>query len=190
MIYSRGELEEIGFAQIGENVTIHKTVEFFSADGISLGNNVRIDCFSLLSAGDEGIHIGSNVHLAASSFIFGSGGRVILEDFAGFASRVSLYTASDDYSEGFLTNPTVPEKYKKVTRGPVTLRRHVIIGVGSVIMPNVEIGVGASIGALTFVNENVGEFMIGVGNPMRILGKRSESILEREKMYLDEIGNT
>lgn len=188
MTYSRGELERIGFAQLGENVTIHRTVEFFAADRISLGNNVRIDCFSLLSAGEEGIHIGSNIHLAASAFIFGSGGKVILEDFAGFASRVSVYTASDDYSEGYLTNPTVPDKYKKVTTGPVTLRKHAIIGVGSVIMPNVEIGVGASIGALTFVHKSVQDFVIGIGNPMKFVGKRSERILERERMYLNDIG--
>ena len=76
MIYSRDELEQIGFARIGENVTIHKTVELFSPNRISLGDNVRIDCFSLLSAGEEGIHIGNNVHLAASAYIFGSGGKV------------------------------------------------------------------------------------------------------------------
>lgn len=186
MNYTSAELDSIGFGSIGSNVTIHKTVQLFSPERILLGDNIRIDCFSLLSAGEEGIYIGSNVHLAASTFIFGSGAKVVLEDFAGLSSRVSIYTATDDYSEGYLTNPTVPEKYKKVTCGAVTLRRHAIVGAGAVIMPGVEVGLAASIGALSFVYKNVEDFTIVFGTPARVIGKRSDKILEMERRYLEE----
>jgi dTDP-4-amino-4,6-dideoxy-D-glucose acyltransferase len=187
MNYTRDELEQIGFARIGSNVTIHITVELFSPQRIHLGDNVRIDCFSLLSAGEEGIHIGNNVHLAASTFIFGGGGKVVLENFSGLSSRVSIYTATDDYSEGYLTNPTVPDKYKKVKCGPVTLRKHAIVGAGSVIMPGVEVGVAASIGALSFVYKKIDDFSIVLGSPARVIGRRSEKILEMERIYTDEM---
>ena len=184
MNYSREELEKIGFATLGENVLVHKTVQMFSPQSIHIGDDVRIDCFSLLSAGEDGIRIGSNVHLAAGVYIFGAGGSVVIEDFCGFSSRVTLYTASDDYSEGYLTNPTVPEDYKKITRGPVHIKKHAIMGSGSVIMPDTVIGVAAAVGALTFVNKHIGEFLIVSGNPMRIIGKRNRKILEMEEAFL------
>ncbi len=43
---TREEIEKIGFARLGINVTIHKTVEIFSPHNIYLGDNIRIDCFS------------------------------------------------------------------------------------------------------------------------------------------------
>lgn len=188
MNYSLEDLKEIGFGCIGQNVSIHKTVQIYSPARIFIGDNVRIDCFSILSAGNEGILIGNNVHIAASSFIFGGGGKVTLEDFSGLSSRVSIYTATDDYSEGYLTNPTVPEKYKKLSCGSVCLRKHAIVGSGSVIMPGVEVGLAASIGALSFVYKNVEAFAIVFGSPARVIGKRSEKILEMEQLYLEECG--
>jgi galactoside O-acetyltransferase len=177
---------DLRYGAVGVNVNIHPTAVLLGSDKIHLGNDVRIDCFCLLSAGEDGIHIGNNVHLAAGVYIFGSGGKVTIEDFCGLSSRVAVYTASDDYSEGYMTNPTVPEKYKKVRRGPVTLRKHAIVGSGTVIMPGVELGVGASIGALSLVNQPVGDFLIGLGNPLRLVGKRGQRLLELEKEYVAE----
>jgi len=174
------------FGRLGTNVTIHPTAVFFNPENVFLGNNVRIDCFCLLSAGPEGIHVGNNIHLAAGVYIFGGGGKVLLENFCNLSSRVAVYTASDDYSEGYLTNPTVPEKYKKVRRGPVVLRRHALVGSGSVIMPGVELGVGASVGALSFVNKSVGDFQIVSGKPLKVIGTRGQRLLDLEKEYLNE----
>jgi dTDP-4-amino-4,6-dideoxy-D-glucose acyltransferase len=172
--------------RIGTNVSIHPSAILFNPEKLYLGSNVRIDCFCVLSAGEEGIHIGDHVHLAAGAYIFGSGGKVVMEDFSGLSSHVAIYTASDDYSEGYLTNPTVPEKYKKVARGPVVLRKHVIIGSGSVLMPGVELGIGAAVGALSFVYKNVREFQIVTGNPIRVVGTRGQRLLELEKEFLGD----
>src|SRR5258708_7112341 len=104
------------FGSMGVNVTIHPTVVLINPEKVFLGNNVRIDCFCLLSAGDDGIHIGNNVHLAAGSYLFGSGGKVVLEDFCGLSSRLAVSTASVAFAGGDLTHPTIPEKYQKVRR--------------------------------------------------------------------------
>jgi acetyltransferase-like isoleucine patch superfamily enzyme len=170
----------------GANVSIHDTVQFFNPANVFIGDNVRIDCFCVLSAGTEGIHIGNNVHIAAGVYVFGGGGKVEIEDFAGISSRVSLYTASDDYSGGHMTNPTVPDRYRQVRRGGITLRKHAILGAGTVVMPGVELGLGASVGALSFVNKNVKEFLVVSGNPLRLVGTRNRRVLELEKEYLDE----
>lgn len=167
-------------------MNIHPTVVFYRPEKIFLGNDVRIDCFCVLSAGEEGIHIGNNVHLAAGVYIFGGGGKVTIEDFCGLSARVAVYTASDDYSQGYLTNPTVPDRYRKVRKGPVLLCRHAIVGAGSVLMPDIRLGVGASIGALSFVRKSVRDFVIVAGNPSVAIGMRNQRLLELEKEYLSE----
>jgi acetyltransferase-like isoleucine patch superfamily enzyme len=183
--YSPDELRGM-LAAVGDNVNIHRSVLMFSPHLIHVGSNVRIDCFSLLSAGQDGIYIGDHVHIAAGVYLFGAGGRIVLESFCGLSSRVAVYTASDDYTEGYLTNPTVPVKFRKVHRGDVVLRRHAIVGAGSILLPAVTLGLGASVGALTLVNKPVGDFAVVAGFPFKVLGERNKRILEGEKQLLEE----
>jgi acetyltransferase-like isoleucine patch superfamily enzyme len=102
------------------------------------------------------------------------------------SSGVKIYSASDDYLGRSMTNPTVPEKYKKVKIGKVILEKHVIIGSSSVILPNVTIGEGASVGALSLVKDNLEEWSVYAGSPVKKLGKRLKKPLELEKLFLEE----
>ena len=85
-----------------------------------------------------------------------------------------------------MSNPTVPDKYKNVQTGDVVLRRHALVGCNCVVMPGVTIGLGAAIGAFSFVNKNVDEFAVVAGHPTRLVGHRDRHILELEKEFLDE----
>ena len=53
--YTREQLEKIGFKSIGENVLISDKTSIYSPQNISIGNNVRIDDYCVLSAGG-GVH--------------------------------------------------------------------------------------------------------------------------------------
>jgi galactoside O-acetyltransferase len=183
--YSKDELRTM-LGSVGDNVNVHRSVQMFSPHLIHVGSNVRIDCFSILSAGQDGIHIGDHVHLAAGVYLFGSGGRIVLESFCNVSSRVVVYTASDDYTEGYLTNPTVPMKFRKVRQGDVILRRHAIVGTGSVLLPGVTLGLAASVGALTLVHKPVGDFAVVAGIPFKVVGQRHRRILQGEKELLEE----
>ena len=146
---------------------------------------MRIDGFCVITARARVI-IGNNVHLAAGVMIFGKEG-VEVGNFVGLSSRVTIYTASDDYVEGHLTNPTIPERFKKVKRGPVALGEHAIVGCGSIILPGVTLARGVSVGALSLIKKNVAEFSIVGGNPLRVLGQRSGERLARlEAEYLNQ----
>jgi acetyltransferase-like isoleucine patch superfamily enzyme len=176
MNYNTEELRSLGIT-FGENVTVHKSVEFFNPEAIRLGSNVRIDCFCIISAREE-VVLGNNVHLAAGAYISGTEG-VEMGNFSGLSSRVNIFTSSDDYIEGYLTNPTVPSAYTKVKKGKVVLGEHVIVGCGSIIMPGVTLARGVSVGALSFVNRSAPEFSIVAGNPGRTVGKRNSDRLDQ-----------
>jgi dTDP-4-amino-4,6-dideoxy-D-glucose acyltransferase len=172
--YSPEELAGMGI-RFGENVQVHRSVQFFG-ENVILGSNVRIDCQCLISS-KAPVVIGNHVHLAFAVYIIGSAG-VLIDDYCGLASRCSIFTVSDDYSDGHLTNPTIPDKYRNVRSQPVTLEKHAIVGSGSVIMPGVTICRGAAVGALSFVNKRVPPYFIVSGSPLRKIGVRNRERLE------------
>ena len=61
------QLAAMGFASLGSNVLISDKASIYGANRIQIGNNVRIDDFCVLSAGDGGIYIGNYIHIAVSA---------------------------------------------------------------------------------------------------------------------------
>lgn len=184
---TRDEIGRMGFASVGENVLLSDRASFHNCSRIAIGNNVRIDDFAVLSAGDGGIHLGSYVHIAVGSSLIGAG-KITLSDFSGVSSRVSIYSSSDDYSGVALTNPTVPPEFSCVLHAAVTLEKHVIVGSGSVILPGVILEEGVAIGALSMVNKHCSAFGIYHGNPARRIGERKRDLLAMETELLRRLG--
>ena len=180
---SRDSIEKLGFESVGENVQISNLATFYGADRISVGNNVRIDDFCVLSAGVGGISIGQHVHIAVYSSLIGAG-KISLSDFCNISSRVSIYSSSDDYSGVSMTNPTVPHTYTRVTQADVFLGKHVIVGSGSVILPGVVLEEGVAVGALSLVKQKCDAFGIYAGNPAQRVKERKRDLLDLEMQFL------
>jgi dTDP-4-amino-4,6-dideoxy-D-glucose acyltransferase len=176
---SREALESMGFRHLGVDVSISDKASFHGIDRIAVGDQTRIDDFCVLSAGIGGIEIGRHVHIACFSSLIGAG-KIRVEDYANLSARVSVFSSSDDYSGETMTNPTIPPSFKNVSHGPVSIGRHVIIGAGSVVLPNVTVADGCAIGALSLVNRNCAEFTVYAGIPAKRLKPRSKRILELE----------
>lgn len=184
--FSKTELAKLGLKQYGKNVLISRRTSIYSPQTIALGDNVRIDDFCILSGN---IKIGSYVHIAAYCALYGQEEKILMADFVGLSSRVSIYTFSDDYVFGSsLTNPTVPDKFKaRFDKGPVTVEKHVLIGSGTIVLPKTSVGTGAVIGALSLVRGTIDAWTIHRGNPAKPVGKRrSDRILELERQLLED----
>jgi len=185
MFLSKDELQKIGFKSFGENVLISDKCSIYNAKNIEIGSNVRIDDFCVISAGKDGIKIGNNVHIAVYCSMIGEG-EIIMEDFSGLSSKVALYTSSDDYSGESLTNPMVPKEYTNVQSGKVHLKKHVLVGAGSIILPNVTLEEGVAVGALSLVSKSFESFNIIAGNPAKILKPRKQNLKTLEWKYLNQ----
>lgn len=176
--YSDNELKDIGFASVGENVLISRKASIYGASNIKIGNHVRVDDFCILSGK---IEIGDYVHVAAYSALYGGTDGIFISDFANLSSRVSVYSVSDDYSGASMTNPMVPDEYKKVKSAPVYIRKHVIIGATSVILPGVELAEGSSFGCFSMINHNSEPWSINAGIPFKKIKDRRRDIRMLEK---------
>lgn len=180
--YSRDELAKLGLASFGHNVLLSRKTSIYSPESIHLGNDVRIDDFCILSGN---LKIGSYIHIAAYCGLFGSEG-ITMEDFTGLSSRISIYTVSEDYAGNGMTNPMVPERYRRPVKGAVILEKHVIVGAGSVILPKVRIGTGSAVGAFSLVASDCDPWKIYVGVPAKIKrDRKSDVILAQEKDFLE-----
>ena len=182
-VIGRDVLETMGFASLGSDLHISDRAAFYGCAHITLGNNVRIDDFCVLSAGQGGIAIGNHVHLAVYSCLIGKG-RITLSDFCNISSRVSIYSSSDDYSGTTMTNPTVPDRYKNVLHADVSVGKHVVIGSGSVILPGTTLEEGVAVGALSLVKESCTAFGIYAGNPARRVRERKRDLLDLEGEFM------
>jgi galactoside O-acetyltransferase len=158
----------------------------YNPSEISIGNHVRIDDFCVLSAGKGGIEIHDYIHIGVYSSLIGSG-RITLKSFANISSKVAIYSSNDDYSGEFLTNPMVPSEFTNVTHLDVSIANHVIIGCGSVIMPGVTIGIGAAVGAMSFIKSDIPEFHMVAGNPSKFIKNRKRDLLEFENRIRQDI---
>jgi dTDP-4-amino-4,6-dideoxy-D-glucose acyltransferase len=171
MYLNEEQLKNLGLRSYGENVKISDKASIYGAGNISIGSNVRIDDFCILSAGKE-IIIENYVHIACYSSLIGH--EVIhMKNFSGLSSRVTILSSSDDYSGKSMTNPTVPSEYLNIYSAPVVLGEHVIIGATSIILPGVDLGWGVAIGAMSLVKYSIPIMAtIYAGNPLKYIKRR------------------
>jgi acetyltransferase-like isoleucine patch superfamily enzyme len=177
------EILALGLRSVGERVSISRKASLYGCSHISLGNDVRIDDFCILSGN---ITVGNYIHIAAFCAFYGGEAGIEIGDFANFSSRISIYAISDDYSGESMTNPMIPDKYKKLEHGKVSIGKHVIIGSGSVILPGTSIGEGGSIGALSLVKQDLPEWSICAGIPAKVIRPRSKNALLLEQEFIAE----
>lgn len=172
--YLSEELNNLGFKSIGHNVLISKKTSIYSPKNISIGNNVRIDDFCIISGN---ITFGNHIHIAAGCLLFGGEAGITMESGSGVSSRCAVYAESDDYSGKFHSNPTYNISLRHITGGGVHLGKYAIIGSGCTILPNVVIGEGVAIGAMSLVNRSLEAWKIYAGIPCKYIKERRKDLL-------------
>jgi len=172
--YTEEELTKLGLKKYGNNVLISQKCSIYSPEKISLGDNVRIDDFCILSGN---ITIGSYIHIAAYCALYGSLG-IEMEDFTGLSPRCTVFSASDDFSGNYLIGPMINKSKTNITGGKVIIKKYSQIGVCSTILPAVTINEGVAVGAMSLINKNLDEWGIYAGIPVRKIKERSKGLLK------------
>lgn len=146
----------------GKNVIIDTGVHIDGTELISIGDNVYIDKYCIIStgkkligdikrkqnhdfSGEEGeIIIGNNIHIAQFCIIMGYGG-VEIGDNVGLSTGTKIYSltnipnAHGDNSKIISIMPLGSYEAPYIC-SPVVLKHNSWMGIGTVILPNVTIG--------------------------------------------------
>ncbi len=172
----------------GKNVIIGKTVRIRYPELVEIGDNVIIDDFTYISTS---LFVEGNVHISAGAkLIGGRKARIIFGQFSTLAPNVVLSAGSDDYLAGMAT-PVVPAEFKgDSVIGTIEIGLHCIVGSGSVVLPNVTFGEGASLGALSLAKNNLAPWELYAGVPAKRIKSRDKmQILKLEKMWRERVGH-
>lgn len=182
--YAEDELKDIGLKECGKNVFLSKKASLYGIQDIVIGDNVRIDDYCIISGN---VTIGSFVHIGAYTALYGGIYGIKLDNFVTLSSRVAVYSETDDYYGESLTNPLIQGEFRKTSGGKVVFEKHVLIGSGCTVLPDVTIGAGSAVGAMSLVRESLPEWGVYAGIPSRKINNRKKEILKLEKAYLSSL---
>jgi len=150
----------------GENVFIGHNVIFTNPSNVHLGDNVRIDPFTLITTALE---VGNYVQICSHAVLGGGAAHKIKIGnwcFIGYGSK--LFCASEDYSGD---HGPVNEFWgkNKIFRGDITFKDYSGIASDVMVMPNVTIPEGCTIGAKSFVytKNELEPWAVFLGNPLK-----------------------
>jgi acetyltransferase-like isoleucine patch superfamily enzyme len=150
----------------GTNVFIGHNVVFTNPSKVHLGNNVRIDPFTLITTS---LKTGDNIQICSHSVLGGGNQHTItLGDwcFIGYGSK--LFCASEDYSGEF---GPVNEFWgnNKIFRGDITFNNYSGIASDVMVLPGVILPEGCTVGAKSFVytKNKLQPWKVFVGNPLQ-----------------------
>jgi len=172
--YSERELCELGFLSLGKNVLLSKKCSIYSPSTISIGDNVRIDDYCILTGR---ITIGSHIHISAYVAIYGTYG-VFLDDYSGMSPRSTIYSAVDDFGGDFLIGPIHDPRCTNLKKGSVFIGKYSQVGANSVIFPDLKIAEGVAIGAFSLVKNDLAAWGIYAGIPLKKIRDRSKGLLK------------
>jgi len=112
------------------------------------------------------VHLGRRVVIRPSCMLFSDPqGFITIEDDVMLGSGVHVYVSNHEYS-----NPSIPIiDQGSCNFSHVHLRRGCWIGANAIILPGVEIGENAVVGAGSIVTKNVPARTVVAGNPAKLV---------------------
>jgi acetyltransferase-like isoleucine patch superfamily enzyme len=175
------------FRHMGSNVTVYKLAIILSPENVTLGSDIIIDDFVFIGS-HRRLVLGNRVHISSHSSITG-GGRVLLSDFSGMGSGARLISGTDDFTDGRLNGSAIPAEFRETHRGTIILEPHAIIGTNAVVLPDVTIGEGATVGAGSVVTRSLEPWGVYAGSPARKIKTRPRDIvLANEQRLFEKYG--
>ena len=168
---------ELPFKHLGKNVLIDASVLLVNPENMILYDNVRIDCFSFLSASEGTVAIGPNVHVSANNTII-SGSEIAIKKHCTFSFNNTLIGKTDTFDGTALIGPMAPLKDRKVQSGPIIMNEFSTIASYCLLMPNTMLPAGTVIGSFSFCNgrKKLDAWTIYAGNPLQEIKKRRRDI--------------
>lgn len=146
--------------------------------GVEVGEGARLPMGSRLV---DGARIGAHTRFRGPVVMRGQG-DVVIGNFCAIGEELRILSSNHDLR---LANVQIDLQRRLGSsalverRGPVTIGSNAWIGDRVTVLPGVEIGVGAAIGAASVVSRDVAPFAVVAGTPARFIRPRfSEPVVE------------
>ena len=162
---SSSRLKKLKLKSYGKKIQISPNVTIIGSDNIQMGDNVRIDDYTIISAKEGFLKLGSNIHIGGQSYL-GCGGGIEIKSNVNIAQGVKIYSKINDYLS--------EKKKNKIILGLVKIEKNVILGSNVVVIGKTKIKEGTTVGALSLVKQNLNSWSIYAGCPAKFIKKRKK----------------
>ncbi len=135
---------------------------------IQFGRGTVVKAYVIVQTAGGEIRFGRECALSNFDHFSTGEGDVIVGDFVRFAPNCTIVGGSKAVAD---RNRRIIDQPETRPNG-ITIGDDVLIGAGSVILPNSQIGSGAVVGAGSVVQGKIPEYAIVAGSPARIIGER------------------
>lgn len=167
--HGSGKFKIEDFKKIGENVIFERGVLVFHPENISIGNNIYVGHNTVLKGYFKNeMVVGDHTWIGQNCFLHSAGGLSI-GSAVGIGPMVKILTSV--HKEEELAKPIL---FCDLEFKEVIIEDGCDIGIGSIILPGVEIGEGSIIGAGAIVTKDIPTYSVAVGNPARVIRKRQD----------------
>lgn len=163
------------FLSYGDDVFISDLALIKHPHLCRIGSHVAIDNGVTFSTQ---VHVGDYVHIAP--YVCTIGGvttTVTFEDFCFVAAGSKIVAGSDDYTGQGLVGPTLPMDCRSVTFTNIRFERFSGCGINCSILPGVNFGEGAILGANSLAVRDLEPWTIYVGSPARPVKERERDTI-------------
>ena len=161
--------------KLGKKCIIDVGVVFYGPRNIQIGDYCWVDSGVRIESLLGEVSIGRRVHIGSQT-ILSSRSPITIEDYAGIAAGVRLYSSSELPIPGLhMSGPMIPEKYRSFITKPVRVGKNGFVGTNSVLLPGANIGEGAILGALSLLKTSIPDWEIWAGLPAKKISKRSNN---------------
>ena len=165
------------YISCGRNVYLgdYTYINGLSREGIRLCNNVRIREHVWIQATSSLEDLGRGLEVRENTYIgprctLGAGGGITI------GSNVTIGAAVDILAENHqFADADVLINEQGVTRKGIAIEDDVWIGNRVIVLDGVRVGQGAVLGAGAVVTKDVPPYTVVVGNPARVVGKRTSN---------------
>jgi acetyltransferase-like isoleucine patch superfamily enzyme len=136
--------------KLGTGVSLSPTVSFANPERIEIGDRVGIGAYCTLWAGP-------------------STGKIIIGDDCLLGPNILITAANYRFNDGS------PVTKQSMDEADVVIGRDVWLGANVTVLPGVEIGDGAIVGAGSIVTKFISPMDIAIGSPAKKIGKRNST---------------
>lgn len=156
---------------------VHKLANI--AGHLTLGEWSRVDAYVTVT-GD--VVIGKYCHVGTGACLFGGSG-ITLGDYAALSPGAMIFSATEDVSGEWVTNPTVPDAYRNPVKAHIVMGDHAEIGARSILLPGAHLPEGAFLGSLSMCKKALEPWSINAGVPAVFKKSRTRGVLAKVKEF-------
>jgi len=128
------------------------------------------------------VEIGDGTGINGKIRIVG-GARVMIGKYCAIGSDVKIISSNHDITKANLQSKFATDFFNQsidVLKGETKIGNNVWIGDSVIILPGVQVGDGAVLGAGSIVTKNIPPFVVAVGNPAKVIKFRfSQKIIKK-----------